>query len=345
MSEVPLSQIEGNELRLASGNSTDDLESSLSTLGQLSPIRVKPSTTNKSRYEVVFGNRRLRAARKLGWSSIKAEIVDTSESDALLMAFIENCDREDFRDYEKGLLLEKIHRTTGNSYTRIAEMIGRSSAYVSQHVAMLNLFDAAVSDESEQKKVLSLLTEKHARLLAQIEDPAERWNTAKLVVRANIGVRELERICSRLCTKSKSRERNSIREITPVVSSIIKGLSTNDIRPFSELLSKRHFTMFSSFGKFSAMDAEEALKHICATIGGMSNWRQRIEHLDVRTCGKFAYAVMIIEHEMTTSSRKLKTRTRATIIFENEDGMWKVVHGHWSSVDARAAIELPSISR
>ncbi|MDA4131166.1 MAG: ParB/RepB/Spo0J family partition protein, partial [Thaumarchaeota archaeon] len=140
MRYVPVEQIEHLNFRLRLED--EDIEDVFTTLqkhGQLSPIRIRNHPQKPGMYQVIFGNRRLAAAKKLGWETIRAEVVESSDSDLLLAAFCENVNRKDFSDLEKALLIEKIRNESGNTYTEIAAILGKSAAYVSQHVAMLHL--------------------------------------------------------------------------------------------------------------------------------------------------------------------------------------------------------------
>ena len=345
---IPVSLIEGQELRVGSSKNLDELTASLLLHGQLSPICVTPNESNPNTYQIVFGNRRLQAIKKLGWKKIKAEVLNVSKSDALVLAFSENSDREDFSDYEKALLLARIHETTGKQYKEVAGIVGRSSSYVSQHVAMLHLFSNEVGTSEERVRLLSSLTEGHARVLGRIEDPIERWNTAKLAVASGMGVRELARICSRKCedsTVAKMREPETVPEL---IREIVKGTTGKDIRPFRNCICDKHFSMFSSFDNFRAMGLEEALDHVSSAVRKVDVWIQQIEELKIRTIHDVAYATMMINHQMKCSGHVLGARTRATLIFERENGDWKLAHGHWSAVDPEEQIRLliePEIQR
>ena len=196
MEHIPIALIDHRQFRIAPPQ-VEDVSLSFARHGQFSPICVRRHPTKSQRYQLIFGNRRLEAARKLGWKTIEANVIEANDDTMLFIAFSENSDQSDFTDYEKALLLENIHRQTGKSYQEIATMIGRSNAFVSQHVAMLNLFPLGVASEEERIKVLAALTENHARILSNIEDPRDRWNAAKLVVRSKMGVRELIKLYSR----------------------------------------------------------------------------------------------------------------------------------------------------
>ena len=78
------------------GIDVEDITLSLSKYGQLHPICVRENSTDDKKYEVVYGSRRLAAARKLGWQEIDAKIIQVSDIDSLIIALAENDHRKDF---------------------------------------------------------------------------------------------------------------------------------------------------------------------------------------------------------------------------------------------------------
>ncbi len=317
-------------------------------------------------YQVVFGNRRLAAAQKLGWKTIAAEVVGASDAETLLMAFSENIDRRDFSDYEKAILLQRLHETTGKNYTEIASYIGRSTAFVSQHVAMLHLFPKGIAPEDEMSKVLHSLSEGHARIIARINDNQERWNTAKLVVSANLGVRELEREFRRSLkeedasriddqgTWENSANPSSRQKLHDIVSNIIDALNSKDIRPAIEIASSDHFSMFPGFSSLSSVvnssNLEEYLFEVLRKTSSLKLGKPK--YVDVRFYGNVAYVALVTQDEIIAPQKKqIKTSCRATIIFEKQSGKWKMVHSHWSiatppsEIDKMFAIDIESKAR
>ncbi|MGI0090259.1 MAG: ParB/RepB/Spo0J family partition protein [Nitrososphaerales archaeon] len=329
MNDIPISSIDRREMRV--GSNVDGLVDSLSKHGQLSRIRIRAHPTRPGRYQVIFGNRRLAAAAKLGWKSITADVVTASDLDTDVMAFVENVDRLDVTDYEKAVFLERIHQSTGKSYSEIAGLIGKSVSYVSQHLSMLHLFPDGISSEEERESILRSFTEGHCRVLTGIRDANERWNTAKLAVGAKMGVRELERLARRFHTATNERGRGDHWKIREIITKKMLGLNSKDVRPFFESMSQRHFSMFSSFPPFNKMNREISREHICKILNGMNSFNASIENMEITFLNnKVAYAAMEVVHNFLFPTSKMTTRTRATIILRKEDE-WKIVHEHWST--------------
>lgn len=330
---LQVSQIDFHKLRVYEHSDTKDLESSFSRLGQLSPILVRKSRSATGKYEVIFGNRRLAAAKKLGWESIEAQVVESSDIQSLLIAFAENCDRVDFTDYEKALVIEELHERTGKSYTEIAGQIGKSSAFVSQHLAMLHLFPEGIAADEERSKVLHSLTENHARILARVGDPVERWSTAKLAIKANLSVRELEKFCAKSFHKrgQVNDDNEHGNPVKDVITQIMEGLRSKNLRTFYGPVNK-HFTMFSRYPPLRLMDGTEAEEHTSNIIRQMKEYDVEIQDLTARVFGDFAYATIVRVDKFRVGNRRFTISTRGTIVLFRDES-WQILHEHWSPGD------------
>jgi ParB family transcriptional regulator, chromosome partitioning protein len=332
LGKIPLSMIADRGLRTdkTDGIDVEDMALSFSKYGQLHPICVREISTGEKKYEVVYGSRRLAAARKLGWQEIDSKIIQASDIESLVIALIENEHRKDFTDYERALLLEKLHRMTKRTYSEVALLVGKSPAFVSQHVAMLHLFPESIASEEERKKVLYALTEGHARALLRIEDTHERWNTAKLAIKAGLGVRELDKHCSRLQTKRTTNVEGRNGTVEKIVFDVIAGLNSKDLSPIYRSRSTNKFSLFSRFPPFEKLVGENANEHIYKVIRQMTSFKVKLKDLEVLYHGGVAVAIMSLVYEMNFAGKEMKTPTRATLILFNEDNEWKVVHEHWS---------------
>ncbi|MHB8566029.1 MAG: ParB/RepB/Spo0J family partition protein [Nitrososphaerales archaeon] len=324
---------------MQSGFEVDDLVDSFSSKGQLSPILVRKHPTKQGKFEVIFGNRRLEAARKLQWGTIRAEIAESSDLEAVITAISENLDRKDLTDFEKALILEKLHSVTGKNYNEIAKMIGKSPAFVSLHLSMLELFPSEAGINSEGRiSVLSKLTERHARALSGVSDPDDRWSLAKLAVNANLGVRELERICNRQI--KKGQRVNQAATIRNLVVRIIEGASEAGLSPQLSAVSRSHYESFPSLPYVVRAGSQTFKDHSWVLIRDRVGVRDTIESLEVRTFGNFAYATACTKRKISSPDAKKSFPMRVTIIFEREDGKWKMIHDHWSTLSTEGLHEL-----
>ncbi len=281
---IPLDLVDNdNPTRLDLDIDVDDLVSSLASRGQLSPIRVRPHPSKQNRYQVIFGARRLTAAKKLGWEAIDADVTSVTDAEALVLAFSENSDRKDFTDFEKAMIIQRLHDVTGKSYGELAEILGKSASFVSQHIVMLKLFSENIATRAERTKLLSALTEMHARVLSKIEDQNERWNTAKLVIASGMSARELMRLYVRrpegrgIRRARRTSARNAVLEL---MKEMIAGMNDKDVQMCVKPVA-RDFSLFDDFPPYDRMDVEEAKNHFLSVLQSVDKYDQRID--DVQT--------------------------------------------------------------
>lgn len=343
--KIPLGDIEESPARL--GIELTDLEASLKHHGQLSSIKVRPHPLLPGKYKIIYGNRRYAAAKSLGWKEIEAEVVEASNEEALAIAFSENEDRKNFSDYEKGVLLQKIHIETGKSYSEIASLIGRSKAFVAQHIAMQSLFSDVDAPLDEKIRTLISLTEKHARVLARIEDPVERWNMAKWAVAANLCVRELERYVPKITRKPASTDtkfsvKKDEEEVNLVIMNLISGLNKKDFRPYSMSRSRRYYNLFDDFPPFNKMDRETADEHNCNVIRRIDQLKLKIEELETKVLRETALSTMYIRYSMLIGGEYHYARSRVTMVLSKEEQAgWKIIHEHWSLTEPIKLADTP----
>lgn len=223
--DLPLSLIESNPYNSRTNYSTitiDRLAQSLRTNGQLSTVKVRPDTKHEGCYELVFGHRRVMAARNLGWKTIRAEVVNVSNEEMMGQSLVENFEREDLSDYEKALIFERMNKEFGKTYEQIGKMIGISKQHVSNYLAMLRLFDPEVlSSNPELLDSLRKMSEHHARALSRIEDVSTKMDLSRMIVKDSLTVKELTNIVGRLRSwftvgenvESKSHSQNDEKDI------------------------------------------------------------------------------------------------------------------------------------
>jgi ParB family chromosome partitioning protein len=333
MVEIPLTKIENFiESRLAYSD-IDDIANSLSKLGQLAPILLRPHPTIEGKFQIIYGNRRVAAARRLGWNTISSTVTEMSDTEAMIRAFSENIDRKDLSDYEIALFLEKLHVSSLKTYAELSELVQKSKAYISQHIAMLHLFPESVGTEIERSKVLRALTERHARALIKIEGTNERWNTAKLAVSAGLDVREIERMCSALSRRRKSDPSGNQRtEVQSVIAKVFSQLGRTE--PISHFQSMSDdFTMLARLQPFYEMGKDEAVDHIRKLMSAVPGGTFKVTCMNCRFVGDVVIATIFSSRSMIISRKKISSKFRTTMVLRKEGDNWKIIHEHWSSAD------------
>lgn len=161
------------------------LAESIKRHGLLQPVVVRRSG---DRYSLVLGERRLRAARMAGKSTIPAIVRDVGDADSLKQALMENLQREDLNPLEEARGYELLRSEFGLSTKEIADMVGKDRSTVSNSLRLLSL-----PQEIKNYILEGRLTAGHARALLAIENEQARIELARRILSENLSVRAIER--------------------------------------------------------------------------------------------------------------------------------------------------------
>jgi ParB family chromosome partitioning protein len=167
-----------------------DLTMSIEAVGVLQPIVVRPSG---ERYQIVMGERRVRAARAAGLERIPA-IVRTTEDDQMLRdALLENVHREDLNPLEEAAAYEQLLLDFGITQEELAARLGRSRPVIANAMRLLRL------PGSVQRRIAArTLSAGHARAVASLEDPVQQERLADRIVAEGLTVRMAEELAQRI---------------------------------------------------------------------------------------------------------------------------------------------------
>jgi len=166
----------------------DDLARSIDENGLLQPLLVRPAPGAQGRYELVAGERRLRAVRKLGWTDVPALTRQVDEDTLLVLALVENLQREALNPMEEAEGYQALEAQHGLSHVAIAQSVGKSRSTVAN---MLRLLQLPVSVRRLVEG--GDLTTGHARALLAVDDPVQLAELARRTVESGWSVREVER--------------------------------------------------------------------------------------------------------------------------------------------------------
>ena len=164
----------------------EELASSIKSQGIIQPIVVR--RVGEQRYEIIAGERRWRAARKVGLSHVPCLVKEVQDRAAIAMALIENIQREDLNAIEEAQSLERLQREFELSHHQVAEVIGKSRTTVS-NLLRLNQLESDVKGLVEKK----LIEMGHARALLSLEGE-EQVAVAELVANKKLTVRQTEQL-------------------------------------------------------------------------------------------------------------------------------------------------------
>lgn len=162
-----------------------ELQASLEANGLLQPIVVRPAGQNS--YELIAGERRLRAATQLGWADIPVVVRDIDDRTLLTLALVENLQRADLNAVEEAEGYQRLIDDFGLTQQRVAELVGKDRSTVANTLRVLQL------PESVQRMVRDgELTLGHARALLTLEDERAITAAAREVVSKGLSVRDIE---------------------------------------------------------------------------------------------------------------------------------------------------------
>ena len=173
-----------------------ELADSISAYGILQPLTVRD---RGGVYELVAGERRLRAARIAGLREVPCLIAEVGEEDAALLALIENLQRRDLDYMEEAAAIARLIRRYGLSQQQAAEKLGKSQPTIANKLRLLRL-SAPVIDCLRQYG----LTERHARTLLRLTDPEQQLAAARHIGKRGLNVAQTERYIDRLTAENRT---------------------------------------------------------------------------------------------------------------------------------------------
>ncbi|HOC07151.1 MAG TPA: nucleoid occlusion protein [Bacillota bacterium] len=203
----------------------EELAQSIRTYGLLQPIIVRPYEKG---YQLVAGERRLRACKILGWSRIPAVIRDINDSAMAAIALIENLQREDLDFFEEAKGYQRLLDEFSLTQEVLAQRIGKSQSTIANKMRLLKL------TESVQSKLLEAgLSERHARALLKLPDAKSQEQILEKVIRLNLNVRQTEDLIEDVLadnkdasSEAKGTQKFVIRDYRIVLNTIRQAITS-----------------------------------------------------------------------------------------------------------------------
>ena len=197
----------------------EELAASIREHGVLQPLTVRKVDGS---FELVSGERRLRAARMAGLSEVPCIVIDVDGVCSSLLALVENLQRRDLDFLEEAMALDRLIHTYDLSQEEAARRIGKSQSAVANKLRLLKL----------SPQVLSLLrsggcSERHARALLRLEDPLLQHQAAEKTVSQGLTVAQTEELVESLLSappSSPKRPTFLIRDVRLFLNTITRGL-------------------------------------------------------------------------------------------------------------------------
>jgi ParB family chromosome partitioning protein len=187
-----------------------ELAESIKAQGVVQPIVVRPLASHgdgETRYEIVAGERRWRAAQLAGLHAIPAVVRDIPDESAVAVALIENIQRENLNPIEEARALSRLVEEFGLTHEDAATAVGRSRTTVTNLLRLLEL-PRAVRTFLESRE----LDMGHARALLGLPTPEMQFEIAERIVKHGWSVREAEAAVRRVAGTSSAKGGGSVRE-------------------------------------------------------------------------------------------------------------------------------------
>lgn len=187
--EVEICDISPNPHQPRTEFDTSDIRTlaeSIAQNGILQPISVRKKG---EKYEIIAGERRLRAAKMCGLRFVPCIVHDISDRNSAILALVENIQRQDLSFFDEAVAIEKLISYYGMTQEDAAAKLGKAQSTIANKLRLLRL-----TKEERELIVQFNLTERHARTLLRLGSPQERINILEKVVKNNLNVERTERL-------------------------------------------------------------------------------------------------------------------------------------------------------
>ena len=207
-----------------------DLESSIRANGLLQPVTVRPGASGKG-FELVAGERRLRAATRLGWEDIPALVREIDDRALLTLALVENLQRADLDPLEEAEGYQRLIEEFDLTQQQVADVVGKDRSTVANMLRLLGL-PATVRRLVQEDRI----TLGHARALLSLGDEGAIVDLARRIVAEGLTVRDVERsvreqgTTSRRTPRAKSQRATEGTPITRRIEDDLRRHLQTDVR-------------------------------------------------------------------------------------------------------------------
>ncbi len=194
--------------RVFQGNEITELADSIKMHGLLQPIVLRE---HRNRYQLVAGERRLRAALKLNWTQVPATIIDATDREMAELALIENVQRKDLNPIEKAISFDKYLQENHCTQEELSRRLNLDRSTISNLIRLLTL-----PIEIQDKVVEEKITQGHARSLLALESIQDQIAMADRIEDEKLSVRQTEQVVAEWNQKPVAEQRSGKITDVPV---------------------------------------------------------------------------------------------------------------------------------
>ncbi|HPS64045.1 MAG TPA: ParB/RepB/Spo0J family partition protein [Ignavibacteria bacterium] len=176
----------------------NELADSIKLNGILQPVTVRQSDTAEM-YELIAGERRVRAAMRAGLRTVPAYIYKAQPDSMMELALIENIQRENLNPIELSNSYQRLIDEYGLTQEQIADKVSRQRSTVANFLRLQKL-----PDEIKQSLIIGDITEAHARMILRVDNEKAQFGIWKKIIAENLTVRELDDLTKKFAKRKKS---------------------------------------------------------------------------------------------------------------------------------------------
>ena len=231
------------------------LADSIRRYGILQPLTVRVSDPDDIYgYELIAGERRLRAAKMLGYLTVPCVVMEVTEQTSAELAIIENLLREDLNMFEQAYGFKKLIENHNLTQEEVARRMSLSQSAVANKLRLLKL------TYEEQTRILeSSLTERHARALLRIENPSERSEVIDHIVEKKLNVQETEQYIEEFAVQKEQGAPSDSTKVSVKENELFK--SEKEMMEMVQSLRRRVDT-WNKKGKKATIDIQNSARTI-----------------------------------------------------------------------------------
>lgn len=200
----------------------EGLAQSIRESGILQPLSLRK--LKDGTYQLVAGERRLRAAKLLGMSEVPAIVISADDRQAAILALLENIQREDLDFFEQAEGLSRLTEYWSFTQEETALKLGMAQSTLANKIRLLRL----TKDEREQIRKAGL-TERHARALLRLENQEDRQQVLKRIIKNKLNVSETDKLITKILNdkhKSKGHTTAIIKDVRIFINTLNKAVKT-----------------------------------------------------------------------------------------------------------------------
>lgn len=208
-----------SEMRLTLPGQVQEIQKSLSQLGQLQPIIVRQE---KEKYQLIDGFKRYYASEELGWAHLQAKIIEASQAMGKAMILNYNKGTNSLIEYEEALIVYSLHKDHMMGQNEISEILGYSKTWVCRRIGLIEKLEVRVQDQLRLGKI----SNSHTRSIVKLPRGNQEELT-RVIIRHNLTCRQSRDLIEKYLQTSRQEERSYL--INNPIEALKMGEKKNDI--------------------------------------------------------------------------------------------------------------------